>query len=172
MTKREVLVKMVEERFSDNVRPADEEDEIFESRDPGVRDFMKFINGKDWKDFLAYLQTGKFSKVQYFGGMISFMTPKAFHYFTPSLLIAVLTADISQLADTFFSRLMPRPDDEVGRIDRILDTYSEQQKSVIALVVEQYAHFTPPFGSRIDEDLYQYWKPMLPQKGGVRNKRM
>ena len=140
------LTKLVEESFSDTVRPDDAH--IFEDYDlPDKLEFLEMVKGKDWKDFLHDLETDGY-KVQFCSSMFGFITSEAKYYFMPALLIFSMNKEADSLADTTLHYLSP---DQV---------YTMQQKHAIAQIIY---HISYQFGE--DDSDYEFvrnvWAPWL-----------
>lgn len=142
------LTKLVEESFSDTIRPADAH--IFEDYEPARQVFLKFlemIKGKDWKEFLHVLQTDGYM-VQFCSSMFGHMTSEAKYYFMPALLIFSMNKKADRLADTTLYYLSP---------DRV---YTTRQKHAIAQIIH---HIGYHFGE--DDSDYEFvrnvWVPWL-----------
>ena len=167
------LTRIVEESFRDSVSPGEEESDLFEVYDLAIPHFLEMIQGKDWKGFLHVLETCEFSMAQFYGGMVYFMTPQAFHYFAPAFLIFSLNEKADVLADAFFGHLYPQPESyesQPERVPQLIALFSEPQKRAVALVVDYYTRLMYPknYARGLDEssiDLRRYWESwmVLPQ---------
>lgn len=144
------LTRLVEESFSDSVSPGEREEDIFAVYDLDIPQFMEMIKSKDWKGFLRVLETSEFALSQFYGQMVSFMTPKAFHYFAPAFLIFSMNEEADMVPIVFFGHLYPDPKFYRGqpeRVRQLVALFSEPQKRAIALVVDYYSGSMYPFNS-------------------------
>ena len=130
------ITQKVEESFSGVEKP--DKDNFFEVYDPSEPEFLEILEGKDWGDFLHFLETAEFSQTQFYGSMISYMTVEAFYYFTPAYLIFSMNENADTVVYTFFSRLYPQPETyepDPDPFPQLLELYSDEQRHAIALVV-------------------------------------
>jgi hypothetical protein len=160
------ITQFIEESFPDSLRPPD--DDLFEAYEPAIPQFLEMIEGKDWKGFLHVLETAEFSTVQFYGSLIGYMTPETFIYFTPALLIYSMNEDADMVADSFFWQLSPSKNAEEvysTKLQAVLDTFSDQQKRAVALVVDYYTRqdyvINKDTGMKDYSPMYEDYGPLL-----------
>lgn len=101
------IVRVIHESFRDTISPGDDELSLFgPGWHPEQAAFMEMIRGKDWKGFLHVLETRDDGRE--YGHMFNFMTPQAYHYFAPALLIFSMDIEKADvLAEAFLASLLP-----------------------------------------------------------------
>ena len=155
------IASIIKESFHDTNLSNASEQGIFQEYDPMIPAFMDMIGGRNWTDFLLVLETSQYYWVQTYGEMLAYMTPKAFHYFAPAVLIFSMNENADVLPGSFFGQLYPHGPEPVQHyIQERIDQFSDTQKHAIAIVIHQY------YSSNRDEtqfakDLQNYWAEWL-----------
>lgn len=117
------------------------------------------MGGKGWKEFLTLLEQSESAMSQYYGSLVAYMTPAAFHYYSPALLTVVLERnDIDSASDSFLGRLHFTCSADKPDVDRIIDMFSTQQKMLIAQVVERFTRMEAQSSYNPDANLRNYWR--------------
>lgn len=151
------IVRIIDESFRDISPPASSDPII--GQHPEAEQFLRLISDKNWMDFLHILETDDNGRT--YGQMFFFMTPQAYHYFAPALLIFSMNAKADFLAPAFLGSLLPSGSKyRQEAIMERLNLFTEEQKHAIALVVDYYYR---RYGTTLqeDEELVAYWAPWL-----------
>jgi len=140
----QTLINDIRAIFADSVYPGDEN--ITES-DPAGREFdetWQLLRGKTWQN----LPVGEFLSGD---TPIPDLTPKAFHYFLPGLLISSLNVceetavEVADALEFYLSPDSAHADgefafDDTDRFSRKMSLLTDRQRAVIVRVFEEYVH--------------------------------
>ena len=162
MVDLECVIATVRESFQDNVAPSFGERDIFEVNDGGIPEFMNMIKGRDWQGLLDYLEKSEPNLARRYGGMVVFMTPEAFHYFAPALLIYCTSDHADTLVHTFFGCLYIHGPRDLKRWHRkVFGLFTNREKRAVAIVIS-YMMASDRFSGELEVALQNYWKFWLP----------
>jgi hypothetical protein len=128
------IARTIHESFGDTALIGDDALAIFgNSHHPEIWAFMEMIGGKDWQGFLHVLETS--DEAQTYGHMYNFMTPQAYHYFAPALLIFSMNEKSDVLGGDFLRSLLPASTEKHQQyIQESLRLFSDQRIAQALLV--------------------------------------
>lgn len=182
---QEELIQIIRESFNEAVYPGDDNLIVDMLGDPDGEPFKELLCGRTWQETLTVLEDLKGGDLYFYSSIFSFMTPAAFHYYTPTFLITALRPDTDIVGESFLMDLKPpEPSDRFDnaqkqyrrqRFAELTSLYSDRENRAIALTLRfmeeeeqalesQWAEENKerPDSYHYFRDYWPYWSQWLP----------